>query len=124
MLSDKKKTFAEEYAKCRNATAAARKAGYQKNHSQIGSNLLKEQEVQDYLKVLYEKALTDKVATIKEVMEFFTKVMNDEDEATKNRISAASELKDILTKSDKTGESKEAPVFNFTFVTHRDNETN
>ena len=120
-MNEKKKIFAQEYATSRNATQSAIKAGYsEKTATAAGYRLLNDNEVKEYLKNLYQKAITEEVATMTEVIKFFTKIMNSEEEKTNDRISAAKELKDIL-RAETDGAKTTAPVFNFTFTEHKDN---
>lgn len=116
MLNEKQKAFAEEYAICREATAAAVKAGYEKSSaSNQGSRLLKNEEVKAYIAELIEKSRSDKIATIEEVMIFLTATMNDTGNKIKDRIKAAHELKEALTINGVNGSEDEVPNFTFQF---------
>jgi phage terminase small subunit len=78
-LNDKQDRFAVEYTVDCNATQAAIRAGYSGRtaYSQ-GQRLLKQDEVKNRIAELAGKIESNKVAEVKEVMEFLTSVIRGE----------------------------------------------
>lgn len=73
-----------------NATQAAINAGYSpKCARQTAYKLLKKPQIKEYLDQRNDEIASDKIATITEIHEFWTHIMRDEDEVTKNRIRAS-----------------------------------
>lgn len=73
-----------------NATDAALKAGYsERSARQTAHKILQNKEVQAYLRELNAKIITENIATIQEIQEFWSKIMRDEEEPTKNRVRAS-----------------------------------
>ena len=78
-MNQKQQRFADEYLIDTNATQAAIRAGYSKKtaYSQ-GQRLLKDVEVQDYIKTKAEELQNDKIADATEVMVYLTSVLRGE----------------------------------------------
>lgn len=78
-MTKKQKKFADEYLVDTNATQAAIRAGYSKNtaYSQ-GQRLLKDVEVQNYIKTKAEELHDDTIADAEEVMKYLTSVLRGE----------------------------------------------
>jgi phage terminase small subunit len=103
-LSDKQKAFAENYCgkHIGNAMQAAIAAGYSPATALGHSHkLLKNKDVQEYIEYLNANVVTPiaptaaTIATIADIKQFWSNVMNDEDEAIKNRLKAS----ELLAKS-------------------------
>ena len=79
MLTPKQKAFADEYIKCGNATAAARRAGYsEKTAEVIGCENLKKPNISEYISERLKKIEEERVASADEVMRFYSSVMRGE----------------------------------------------
>lgn len=88
----KRKLFCEYYlGDCAgNAEMAAIKAGYSaKSARQTAYKLLQSIQVQQYIKQKSDKICSDNIATIEEIQAYWTEVMNDPNELTKNRLRAS-----------------------------------
>lgn len=91
-MKQKRRLFAEYYVgECKgNGHEAAVRAGYSANAArQTAYKLLRNPEVKEYIRQLNEEVITDNVATIQEIQEFWTKILRDPEEATKNRVRAS-----------------------------------
>lgn len=115
MLNLRQKAFVEEYLISKNATSAAKKAGYsQKTAYSIGQRLLKQAEIKSYINDIIDKQREDRLATLEDVKRFLSTVMWNEKEKTKDRLKAAEQISEIFkTSTEKT--DRELPVFNFHF---------
>lgn len=73
-----------------NAEKACIAAGYSKRYARGNAyKIVASQEVQEYIKYLQSLTSDEKIATIEQIQEFWTNVMNDEKEPTKNRLRAS-----------------------------------
>ena len=89
-MTEKMRRFAEAYARSGNATQAAREAGYSyKTSYSVGQRLLKNAEVKKFLESLLEPEHEKSIATVAEIREFWSSVMNDTGEKTTARLRAA-----------------------------------
>lgn len=73
-----------------NAERSCIMAGYSKRYARGNAyKIVASKDVQEY--IAYLRSLTDaeKIATLEQIQEFWTKVMNDPKEATKNRLRAS-----------------------------------
>lgn len=78
-LTERQRRFCEEYLIDGNASQAAIRAGYSKRSATVVSTtLMKNPQVQAYLKELLEKLHSAKVADAQEVLEYLTSVMRGE----------------------------------------------
>lgn len=78
-LTERQRRFCEEYLIDGNASQAAIRAGYSKRSSTVVSTtLMKNPQVQAYLKELLEKLHSAKVADAQEVLEYLTSIMRGE----------------------------------------------
>lgn len=75
MLRPKQKLFAELYVKLGNASEAARQAYGSESASTNASKLLKNTEIQEYIEELTQKPEKSRIASMEEVLEFYTEVM-------------------------------------------------
>lgn len=100
MLNERQKAFADYYIQLGNATEAAKRAGYsEKTAKQQGSRLLTDVDISAYISKRIAPSIEKRIATADDVMEFLTRVMNNEekdqfglDASLSDRISAAREL--------------------------------
>jgi len=75
-LTAKQRAFVDAYIECRNATEAAKRAGYsERSARQVGANNMSKVYIREALAARLEEIETTKVASMKEVMEFFSSVM-------------------------------------------------
>lgn len=107
-LSPKQRKFCEEYLICKNATEAAIKAGYSENSARfIGSENLTKPNIISYIQTLLTQSKNESIASLQEVMEFYTSVMRntveDSSATIAERLKAANSLHDRLS----LAESKE-----------------
>lgn len=78
-LTERQRRFCEEYLLDGNASQAAIRAGYSKRSATVVSTtLMKNPQVQAYLKELLEKLHSAKVADAQEVLEYLTSIMRGE----------------------------------------------
>lgn len=88
----KRKLFCEYYAgQCAgNGEKAAILAGYNKHSARSTAyKLLQNAEIKAYLTQLSNKITTENVASIEDIQAFWTNIMKNEAEPTKNRIRAS-----------------------------------
>lgn len=116
-ISEKQKAFVLYLCKDNlSQTDAYIKAGYSPKGARAGAaRLLTNVSVQEYMKKVMKKVEDKKIADIKEVMEFYTKVMRGAekdqfglDAALRDRLDASKELVKRLEKIDdkNTGDEK------------------
>lgn len=78
-MNNRQKAFIEEYLKDLNATQAAIRAGYSKKTARSqGQRLLTKVDIQKEIKKLQEEISNENIATVKDIEEFLTRVMNGE----------------------------------------------
>lgn len=96
-MTAKQQLFILEYSKCLNATEAAKRAGYSaKTAYSIGQELLKKPEIQEALQTALNERKNSLIADRDARKEFWTSVMNDADQAMKERLRAS----ELLGKSE------------------------
>lgn len=79
-LTKKQKDFADYYLELGNQTEAAKKAGYSKKTAySIGNENLKKPEIKAYIAERLAQIEKESIASIDEVMKFYTKVMRGEE---------------------------------------------
>lgn len=99
LMTDKQKRFCDEYLKDCNGAGAARRSGYS---STSAGGLLKQPEVQEYLKTQMEEIHNEKIADVREISEYLTSVMRGScGEQTKTSISDDRETTTYITVSAK-----------------------
>lgn len=115
-LLPKQKLFCEFYALTKNASESAKKAGYsEKTAGVMGYENLKKPQIQAYLNQLYSEAIGNSpegsIATIKEILQFHTKVMKGEEEGASitERQRSANSLYEMLIK-DEDSDDEESGV--------------
>ena len=104
-LTPKQQKFADYYLELGNATEAAKKAGYSENTArQIGAENLSKPYILAYIEEKLQEIESNRVASIAEVMQFYTKVMRGEekdqfglDASLTDRLKAGQELLKRLT---------------------------
>lgn len=116
MLNEKQKAFCEHYASTFNATESAKRAGYsEKTARSIGQRLLTYVDIQNYLAELTEKAKNSRIATITEVLEFFSETMRNKALMPKDRLKAAELLKEAIGESKEENQESEPIEVNLIF---------
>lgn len=117
ILNVRQEKFCLEYAKCGNATEAAKKAGYaEKTSYSIGQRLLKKVEVKNRLQELAKIAEDAKIADIKEMQQLLTSIIRQQMEeevivvegcgdgySEAKVMTKTASLKDIINAIDKLG---------------------
>ena len=79
-LTAKQRLFADEYVKSGNATQSAIKAGYApKAAYQSGAENLRKPQIKAYIEAKMTEIESRKIATAKEVMEFYARVLRGEE---------------------------------------------
>lgn len=114
MLTPKQQAFADYYLELGNATEAAKKAGYSKeNAGNNADKLLKNTKIKAYIDERLEKIKSENIATIDEVMSFYTNVMRGKekdqfglDASLTDRIKAGQELVKRLSASSEMDKNK------------------
>ena len=79
-LTEKQKAFADYYIESLNAVESYMRAYDTENYKVAGvegSRNLEKPKIKEYINERLQKASNDRVATIQEIMEFHTKVMNN-----------------------------------------------
>lgn len=92
-MTEKQKKFCFEYVQSGNATAAAKAAGYSARtaYSQ-GQRMLKNVEIQNFIKELSEPSENQSIAAAQEVLTFLSDVMRDKEAPLQYRLRAAENL--------------------------------
>lgn len=107
-LTHKQRLFCEFYVvNGGNATQAAISAGYrEKNAQQIGAENLLKLVISDYIKALTKPADNKRIATVTDVLEFWSQVMmSDENEMTERLIASDKLGKTLLMFKDRVEHS-------------------
>lgn len=92
-MTERQQKFCDSYIVCGNATQAAVKAGYSsKSAYSVGSRMLRNVEVQNFLKSYYKSEAKSLVATVEEIAEFWTATMTNETERITARLRASEDL--------------------------------
>lgn len=101
-LNDRQIAFAEYYIQENNARIAAEKAGYSKKTARkIGAENLHKPAIEAYIRELRKKVRSDRIASIEEVLETFTRIMRREE---KENIVVT--IKKRTSSYDKNGKKK------------------
>lgn len=89
-LTPKQKAFADEYIISGNAYQSAIKAGYSHNYAKGNVvKLLENVRVQKYLDERNEAIESEKIADMKEIKEFWTSLLRDDETDVKDRLKAS-----------------------------------
>lgn len=99
-LNIRQQNFANYYLECGNASEAAKRAGYKEKYAATNADkLLKNTKIQNYMEERLKEIESRRIATIEEVMQFYTSVMRGEikdqfdlDAPLSERTKAATEL--------------------------------
>ena len=95
-LSDvnaRQQKFCDYYLQSGNATDAAIKAGYsQKTARAIGAENLTKPDIQKYISEHTQKQHTERIATAEEILEFWSKILRNDDISPKDRLRASENL--------------------------------
>ena len=95
-LNPRQKKFAELYAATGNATQSAIGAGYSPKSAGVNADkLLKNTNIQAYLRTMTEADRASRIATVEELREFWTATLRDGGHEMKDRLKAS----DMLGKS-------------------------
>ncbi len=95
-LTPRQKKFCDEYMLCGNATQAAVKAGYSEKYAgQNADKLLKNTNVREYLSYFQKKVEQKTIKSVEEVQQWWSSIMDNAEEATKDRLKAS----ELLVKS-------------------------
>ena len=87
-LTEKQKRFIDYYIETSNAAESARRAGYsEKTADRIGHENLK--KLEKYIQERLEELKDDRIASAKEVLQYFTTIMRDKKEDTNDRTKCA-----------------------------------
>jgi phage terminase small subunit len=89
-LNERQKAFADHFIRLGNATEAAIKAGY--SHKYAGQNadkLLKNTNIQAYIKERNKQIESTRIADMTEVKEFWSSVLRNEEAELKDRLKAS-----------------------------------
>ncbi len=87
-LTEKQKRFIDFYIETTNAAESARRAGYsEKTADRIGHENLK--KLENYIQERLEQLKNERIASAKEVLEYFTTIMRDKKEDTNDRTKCA-----------------------------------
>lgn len=96
-LNARQKAFCEYYVASGNATEAAIKAGYKEKYAGVNADkLLKNTNIQKYMKELQEKTRVSRIMTAIERREFLTSMIKDGTVKDTDKLRAV----DILNKMD------------------------
>ena len=113
-LTPKQQAFADYYLETGNATESAKRAGYSEDTArQIGAENLTKPSILAYIQERIDKIKSERIATIDEVMSFYTSVMRGEekdqfglDASLTDRLKAGQELIKRLTVADGSGDDQ------------------
>lgn len=100
MLNERQKAFADYFLKLGNATEAAISAGYKPKYAGTNADkLLKNTKIQEYIENRQKQIESERIASIEEVMRFYSSVMRGEvtdqfglEASLDTRLSAGKEL--------------------------------
>lgn len=91
-MNERQKRFCELYiGECvGNVVQSALKAGYSNSYANhMAYKLLENVEVKNYIKDLSKDGESKRIATAEDVQEFWTDILNNPEEQTKNRLRAS-----------------------------------
>lgn len=89
-MNQRQQAFCEEYIKSGNATEAAKAAGYSPGTAySIGQRLLKNVEVQDFIRQRNEEISAANTAQVEEIRQFWTATMRDDTAKPIDRLKAS-----------------------------------
>ena len=89
-LNERQRRFADEYIICGVAETAALRAGYSEKYARAQSHkLLANVGIATYLKERHKDIESEKIADMKEVKEFWTNLLRDDETDVKDRLKAS-----------------------------------
>lgn len=92
-MTARQKKFAEYYVQVGNGAEAARQAGYTKSYAEHRTDeLLRNVEIQTYIRQLAEKTQDNRILTAKERQALLSDIAKDDDNAPSDRIKAVDTL--------------------------------
>lgn len=92
-LTDKQQKFADHYIASGNASDSARQAGYSASYANTHVyKLLENARVRSYIEERNAQLESDRIASMKEVKEFWTNTMRDECAEYKDRLKASEHI--------------------------------
>ena len=92
-MNARQQKFCDYYLQSGNATEAAVKAGYSKKTARaIGAENLTKPDIQKYISDHAKKLHTERIATADEVLEFWSKILRNEEISPKDRLRASENL--------------------------------
>ena len=87
-LTERQKRFIDYYIETANATESAKRAGYKGNNlNRVASENLSKLDI--FIKERLEQLEDDRIASAKEVLQYFTTIMRDKKEDTNDRTKCA-----------------------------------
>ena len=125
-LTEKQKSFADEYIISLNATDAAIKAGYSKNSAkEIGHENLTKPHIKKYIENRLKEKESARIATQDEVLEYLTEVMrgeiDEETVVTENTGDYMSEARVVPKKVGPKDRNKAAELLGKRYALFKDN---
>lgn len=97
-MTEKQKRFCDYYIASANSYESYKKAGYKGKEESLraaASNLLAKPHIQEYIKARSKELESERIASIEEVQEFWTREMRNEENDKNHRIRAS----ELLAKS-------------------------
>lgn len=92
-LTPRQKRFADEYLKSGNATEASKLAGYSPKYAgENAAKLLKNTNIQNYIKQKNDELNRENIADIEEIKSFWTYAMRSSSNDMKDRLKASEHL--------------------------------
>lgn len=91
-LTYRQQKFCDYYIQCANATEAYKRAGYrgQGNTAEAAAaRMLSNVKVADYIRQRNEEIANERIADMQEVKEYWTDVLRDKEEKTRDRLKAS-----------------------------------
>ena len=87
-MTTRQQKFVDFYIASGNASEAARRAGYKGASNRIGSRLLTKIDIKAQIEQKNKQASSRRIASARDLKEFFTNVVNDPDAKLSDRIRA------------------------------------
>lgn len=108
-IPERQKRFIKEWLVDQNATKAAIRAGYsEKTAYSQGQRLLKKAELQEYKEKLLKELEKPTIATVEEILEYYTRVMRREE--TEHIVVTIKEKRSEWTTNKETGKREKETI--------------